>query len=55
VNKKQSEGYTPAEDGTPYRHSAGVPSGIAPQLLNPIDELQATLLMRDLGWCVQIG
>jgi len=53
VKEKKSKGYTEGESGTPYQHSEQQPSGILPQLLNPIDEVESAHLMADEGWCMQ--
>ena len=55
VSEKKAKGYTPTEEGTPYCHTdkAKQVSGIQPQLLNPIEEDQACLLLTDLDWCLQ--
>jgi len=55
VREKTAKGYTPGEDGTPY-HTADnqtVRCDILPQLLNPIDETAANMLLRDAEWCMQ--
>ena len=39
IREKMAKGYTPGEDGTPYSSAENnKPSGITPQLLNPVDE-----------------
>ena len=53
VKEKQGKGYTEGESGTPYQHSEQQPSGIFPQLLNPIGENQVLDLMNDDQWCAQ--
>ena len=55
VSEKKAKGYTPTEEGTPYCHTdkAKQVSGIQPQLLNPIEEDQACLLLTDPDWCLQ--
>ncbi len=53
VKEKQGKGYTQGEAGTPYQHSEQQPSGILPQLLNPIDESQVLNLIPDETWCMQ--
>src|SRR5437870_281876 len=47
IKEKTAKGYTPGENGTPYQHSdnAKQTSGIAPQLLNPVDENEAKALI----------
>src|SRR5947209_2600830 len=39
IKSKLAKGYTPGEDGSPYRHTdrEGRDTGIRPQLCNPID------------------
>lgn len=53
VKEKKAKGYTEGESGTPYQHSDQQPSGIFPQLLNPINESQVLDLMNDDNWCAQ--
>jgi bifunctional non-homologous end joining protein LigD len=53
VKEKKSKGYTEGEAGTPYQHSDQQPSGLAPQLLNSIDEEQVLNLVQDDNWCLQ--
>jgi bifunctional non-homologous end joining protein LigD len=53
VNEKKAKGYTEGESGTPYTHSEKQPSGILPQLLNPIEEADAERLLRDDEYCAQ--
>jgi bifunctional non-homologous end joining protein LigD len=55
VNEKIAKGYTPGEDGTPYRHTDKKKrvAGISCQLLNPIDESKATRLIGDAAFCLQ--
>jgi len=53
VKEKRAKGYTEGEAGTPYQHSDQQPSGILPQLLNPIGENQVLDLMNDDQWCAQ--
>lgn len=53
VRKKKAKGYTEGESGTPYQHSENQTSGIFPQLLNPIDEAEASRLVSDEDWCMQ--
>lgn len=53
VKEKTAKGYTPGEDGTPYQHSEQQPSGLIPQLPNPIDEKQMLQLIPDDNWCAQ--
>ena len=42
VREKKAKGYTEGENGTPYQHSdkASQVSGLVPQLLNSIDEVE---------------
>jgi bifunctional non-homologous end joining protein LigD len=53
VKEKTPKGYTPGEDGTPYEHTAkkNRGAGIACQLLNAIDESEATRLIGDAAFC----
>jgi bifunctional non-homologous end joining protein LigD len=53
VKEKTTKGYTPGEDGTPYKLSDSQPSGILPQLLNSIEESRTLNLMEDENWCAQ--
>ena len=53
VKEKQSKGYTEGQDATPYQHSDQQPSGIIPQLLNPIGEDEVLRLIQDDNWCMQ--
>lgn len=55
VKEKQARGYTPGPDGTPYRHSEDEQrqTGVAPQLLNPIDETEVERLVADDAWAMQ--
>ena len=55
VNEKTAKGYTPGEDGTPYEHTdkKNRIADIMCQLLNPIDELEATRLIGDAAFCLQ--
>jgi len=55
VAEKQSKGYSPGADGTPYLHSdnADKVSGLLPQLLNVIDTHQARQLVDDPRWAMQ--
>src|SRR6266700_7691375 len=47
VREKMAKGYTPGENGAPYRHSdkADRVTGILPQLLNPIDYIEVKRLL----------
>jgi bifunctional non-homologous end joining protein LigD len=53
VGEKKAKGYTEGENGTPYQHADKQASGILPQLLNPIEEAEVELLLRDDNYCAQ--
>ena len=55
VNEKTAKGYTPGEEGTPYQHTdkKNRVAGIMCQLLNSIDESEATRLIGDPAFCFQ--
>ncbi len=53
VGEKKAKGYTEVEAGTPYQHSEKQPSGVQCQLLNPIEEEEASRLVTDDYWCMQ--
>ncbi len=55
VREKTAKGYTPGEEGTPYQNTdqEGRVSGIAPQLLNPIEAAEIERLLEDDGWAMQ--
>jgi bifunctional non-homologous end joining protein LigD len=55
VSAKLAKGYTPSEDGTPYRQTGdeGRDSGIRCQLLNPIEESELARLLTDTRHCLQ--
>jgi bifunctional non-homologous end joining protein LigD len=55
VQEKLAKGYTPGENGTPYQYTDREQrtTGILPQLLNPVDEQQASTLVTDDDWCMQ--
>jgi len=53
VSEKKAKGYTEGADGTPYQHTDKRPSGILPQLPNPIEEAEVELLLRDDNYCAQ--
>lgn len=55
VREKTAKGYTPGEDGTPYKRTGneGRATEIRPQLLNPIDEEEVQGLLEDPAWCMQ--
>jgi len=53
VSEKKAKGYTEGQNGTPYQHTDKRPSGILPQLLNPVEEAEVELLLRDDNYCAQ--
>lgn len=55
VKEKTSKGYTPGESGVAYQGTdKGVSfTGILPQLLNPIDEREASAYLNSLDWIMQ--
>ena len=55
VREKQAKGYTEGPTGTPYQHTDKEHrvTGLLPQLLNPIDEQEATELLNDPAWAMQ--
>jgi len=53
VNEKKTKGYTEGADGTPYQHADKQPSGILPQLLNPVEKTEVEALLRDDNYCAQ--
>ena len=53
VSEKKAKGYTEGASGTPYQHADKQASGILPQLLNPIEEAEVELLLRDDNYCAQ--
>ena len=55
VKEKTAKGYTPGESGTPYQDTANEQraTGILPQLLNRIDEVEAEKLLADSDWWAQ--
>jgi bifunctional non-homologous end joining protein LigD len=53
VRAKQAKGYTQGEEGTPYQHSDKQVSGIQCQLLSPIEEGEAKLLLKDTRHAAQ--
>jgi bifunctional non-homologous end joining protein LigD len=55
VNEKKAKGYTQGPDGTPYQHTAKEDrvTGFLPQLLNPINEHEANLLLKDPVYAMQ--
>ena len=55
VKEKLTKGYTPGADGTPYQTpgTAERSTGILPQLLNPIDEVEVNRLLNDPAFVMQ--
>ena len=53
VGEKKAKGYTEGVDGTPYQHTDKQPSGILPQLLNPVEETDVGLFFGDDAYCAQ--
>ena len=55
VRQKMDKGYTPGEDGTPYAGTEreGQATGIACQLLNPVDGNGLAARIADDRWCMQ--
>jgi bifunctional non-homologous end joining protein LigD len=53
VREKKAKGYTEGADGIPYQHTDKQASGILPQLLNPIEESEVEVLLRDDDYCAQ--
>lgn len=53
IQEKTAKGYTPGESGTPYQHAHHQDSGLRPQLLNAIDEAEASRLVASSEWCMQ--
>ena len=53
VQEKQAKGYTEGQSGTPYQHSDKTASGLLPQLLNAIDELEVARLVSNPHWAMQ--
>ena len=55
VAEKTAKGYTPGEDGTPYRHTnkEQQATGVHCQLLNTITENGLAALLTDPGYCLQ--
>ncbi len=47
VREKTAKGYTPGENGTPYRHSDKQASGVLPQLLNAVEDEELESLLND--------
>ena len=53
VKEKKAKGYTEGAEGTPYQHSEKSLSGLQPQLLNPIDEVEVARLVSNPNWAMQ--
>ncbi len=55
VREKRAKGYTEGAEGTPYQHSdkASQVSGLLPQLLNSIDEVEVARLTSNPSWGMQ--
>jgi bifunctional non-homologous end joining protein LigD len=55
IREKKAKGYSEGPDGTPYRHTENEKrvTGLLPQLLNPIEEHEVQLLIRDPAWAMQ--
>ncbi len=53
VKEKTSKGYRPGVDESAYVHQESRPTGLSPQLLNPIDESEAERLLGDDDWGMQ--
>lgn len=55
VAEKKGKGYTEGEEGTPYSGTerAGQVSGLAPQLLNPVEEDELQQLLDDPAYLMQ--
>jgi len=55
VKEKTSKGYTPGESGMAYQGTdkESAFSGILPQLLNPIDDSEASAYLNSLDWVMQ--
>ena len=55
VREKTAKGYTPGANGTPYSGTANAQraTGILPQLLNPIEEVQVDELINDSSFWMQ--
>ena len=53
VKEKKAKGYTEGENGTPYQHTDKQVSGLLPQLLNGIDEIEAARLTSNPSWAMQ--
>jgi len=53
VKEKKAKGYTEGAQGTPYQHSDKEVSGLMPQLLNSIDEVEVARLTSNPKWAMQ--
>ncbi len=53
VREKKAKGYTEGENGTPYQHTDKEVSGLVPQLLNGIDEVEVARLTSNPSWGMQ--
>ena len=55
VREKKAKGYTEGENGTPYQHAENQSqvSGLLPQLLNNIDEIEVARLTSNPSWAMQ--
>jgi bifunctional non-homologous end joining protein LigD len=55
VKEKTAKGYTPGPDGTPYHNSPKEDrfTGLLPQLLNPIDEVEMNRLLTNDNFGMQ--
>ena len=53
VKEKKAKGYTEGENGTPYQHTDKQVSGLLPQLLNAIDEVEVARLTSNPSWGMQ--
>jgi len=53
VREKKAKGYTEGENGTPYQHTDKQVSGLLPQLLNSIDEVEVARLVSNPNWAMQ--
>src|SRR5207249_61095 len=55
IAEKTAKGYTPGADGTPYQQTAKAQqaTGILPQLLNPITEIEVVGFINSPAFCMQ--
>ncbi|MEQ2005716.1 MAG: DNA ligase [Limisphaerales bacterium] len=55
VREKKAKGYTEGENGSPYQHTekSSQVSGLMPQLLNGIDEVEVARLTSNPSWGMQ--